>query len=175
MKIVLFIIFISGIISINLKSDLKQCGWITPVYYTPVQTYSYVSVPVSYYRTLSVATVAPVIPTSTTYMLSFRKDGGGEAQEKINAANPENMKKGTPEDAKKELAAIKKTLFGDENKNIAEFRNKAYDEQWLMKQLALTRALSIEDYLAKNDGGAAAPAAAKVQAKEPTTEKKAQP
>jgi hypothetical protein len=61
--------------------------------------------------------------------------------------NEKKEKEIKPEDIDKELASLKKEIWGKENVDLKEFRenNKAYDPRWLMAQLKISRALMLDD------------------------------
>lgn len=186
MKLFIMMMLLVGSFALNIKN--QQYTWYyTPTYYTYPSS-SYVYYPSSYYYWAT--TTSPTYYTSSyssyyspytsyyyysipyTYFSSYyyRKDGNEKADNKApEKAEPPQPQPGTPEQAKKELTSIKKNLFGDENKDIKAFREKAYDEKWLLKQLALTRAIQIEDYLSKKDQSPQSPTEMKPEYKKEST------
>ena len=137
MKLLIILALITLSFQIQVKKNVNNQVLYT--YYTaPLTTYSlYDCAYYPYYPSLCSPYYfySPAYYTYDVYY--YRKSKGEEPKKELSL-----------EEAKKELAQLKKLLFGDENKDTSDLKEmKSYDNKWLVEQLKLSRALEIEDIL----------------------------
>ena len=119
------------------SSNTNQVYVLDPLYYSysPVY-YSYSTVGYSYWDYWDW-----YYPSSSYWYVLRNEANNNNNKNKETIKNQHNMNK--------ELSSLKKEIWGLENFSTEEIRksNKVYDVRWLIAQLKIARALSLEDYI----------------------------
>lgn len=180
MKFLLFAIILAQAFSLKVKNQSKAHSardyiiyygtdytLSTPIYYTPsiiVDDYhwvrSYVTYPSNVICSIEYGCYyddgyyyyydAYYTFTDGAPVYLFRK--GNENNKNKENKDVVNVTKNKKVDLEKEMKALKKELYGNENYDTAALRKKekAFDPRWLAAQLKISRVLTIEDLIVSN-------------------------
>ena len=161
MKFLILLILIVSALSVTIQKEENKKGihytLSDPIYYAASPVY-YTYNPTSYYYTFdpysSYYYGSYAYPTTfdyTSYPYYWRKSAEAKEEDDANKKKEKenNSTEFKVENAEKEVKALRKEVFGDENFNTAEIRkqNKVYDLKWIVSQLRISRVLEIEDLL----------------------------
>ena len=113
--------------------------------------YDFIPYPFDFYYSYCVYPYGPVCYAPNYYYYIWRKNPSKFEEIKLRLDKEEGIKGDIKSNLTTELKAIKKELFGDELKSIAELKQNAYSAESLSKQLQLNRMRELEKFIAERE------------------------
>ena len=113
--------------------------------------YDFIPYPYDFYYSYCVYPYGPVCYAPSYYYYIWRKNPSKFEEIKLRLDKEEGIKGDIKSNLTTELKAIKKELFGDELKSIAELKQNAYSAESLSKQLQLNRMRELEKFIAERE------------------------
>ena len=104
-----------------------------------------------FYYSYCVYPYGPICYAPSYYYYIWRKNPSKFEEIKLRLDKEQGIKGDIKTNLTTELKAIKKELFGDELKSIAELKQNAYSAESLSKQLQLNRMRELEKFIAERE------------------------